>query len=109
MDFYISRFYEFIPNCKVADYSVYLEKKHGVARLNPLSAYSQLVIYVTDKGSYCLKVNGSGEFGFPEYGGFEMAPDGKITIYKGKTYNFSRKYKNGRYSTLGEFAEAASL
>ena len=108
MDYYVSRFKELVKDCEVVDYSVYLEKKRGFALLDPLSAYSQLVIYLTDKGNYCLTVSGSGSFGTPERGGFGLRPDGKIASYRGKDYKIARKYKDGRYSTSREFAQAAA-
>lgn len=112
MDHYIVEFNRHRPDRVVKDYAVYLEKKQGLARLNPFASSEQLVIYLTDKGSYCLQVRGMGDFTHPakiEKGSHHLVSfthSGKTVhsaVY-GKMYGYVRKWTGSCCSSFADFA-----
>ncbi len=111
MDHYISEFINNMGNCDVKDYAVYLQKHTGLARFNPFASAEQLVVYITDRGCFCCRVQNMGEFTSPvslRQARLQLSADGRRVsgIDNGRTYTFVRKYTNGAYASCDAFAAA---
>ena len=111
MDPYISAFINTMGNCVVKDYAVYLQKLTGLARFNPFAVSEQLVVYVTDRGCFCCRVQNMGEFTSPvslQQARLQFSADGRKVsgIDNGRAYTFVRKCKNGVYASRDAFAAA---
>lgn len=111
MDHYITEFRLQRGERQVKDYAVFLEKKQGLAALNPFGMSRQLVIYITDRGCYWLVVQGMGEFSEarplrPE--DLLLTDGGSMvrSVRDDRLYRFARKFSNGTASSIGEFALA---
>ena len=111
MDHYISEFQNNMGTCEVLDYAVYMQKQTGFARFNPFASAQQLVVYVTNRGCYCCRIQSMGEFTRPvpvEQEGLQMSADGRQVFCTdtGKTFGYIRKCKGGAYASLDQFAAA---
>lgn len=108
MDHYITEFRLQLGECQVKDYAVFLEKKQGLAALNPFGVSEQLVIYITDRGCYWLRIRGMGEFteAKPVRRGDLLLTDGGTLVRcvrNDRLYRFARKFNNGTTANIGEF------
>ena len=95
MDHYISEFYKWVGNCTVEDYGVYLEKKTGFDRFNPFSTQEQLTLFLTDRGVFCVRIQGAGVFcspETPENAGLSVEGKTVSCAATGKQYRFVRKW-----------------
>lgn len=111
MDYYVTELKKNMDNCTVYDYAVYMEKQSGFSWFNPFAVAKQLVVYLTDRGCYCCHVRGMGEFTMPETmerAGLRVHADGKqVSSYDDNVcYTFTRKWKEGVYSSCEEFGGA---
>ena len=110
MDHYVSEFYKLMENCQVRDYAVFLEKKTGLSRINPFHVHEQLVVYITDKGTYGVRIRGMGEFGRPQRAGdLVLWFEDKMLISDvlDRKYTFVRKWKDGCTDSYWDFVQVA--
>ena len=90
------------------DYGVYLEQHTGISRFNPFVSQEQLVLFLTDRGTYCVFVRGMGEFCEPT-----LAKNMEVTVVgkklfcgrRGKQYRFVRKWREGCCGDYAAFVE----
>lgn len=112
MDYYVSEFNKNMESCVVLDYAVYMQKHTGFARFNPFACSEQLVVYLTEQGCYCCRVQDMGQFTLPvtlERAGLQISADGKrvCNVDNGNLYAYIRKWKDGKYASCDTFAAAA--
>ncbi len=106
MDHYIAEFTKLAAPCTVKDYCVFLEEKTGFNRFNPFLAQEQMVLYITNRGTFCVRVRGMGEFCPPEQPerlGLHAADKRIFCPAINKQYKFVRKWKGGCFDHYQSF------